>query len=87
MLAYSAVANAAFGAQPRLRRRRPGGPIFYARAFTPSRRCWPFAALAGRGPQPLLLSDIKIENLGRAAGVRAGAALLSLAGIPPLPGF
>jgi NADH-quinone oxidoreductase subunit N len=87
MLAYSAVANAGFlaltlgcGADGR------AASIFYAVVYAIT-TLLAFAALAGRGPEPLQMSDIKIENLGALRAFALVLALLSLAGIPPLPGF
>jgi NADH-quinone oxidoreductase subunit N len=46
-----------------------------------------FAALSGRGTGPLELSDIKVEGMGALRALALGLGLLSLAGIPPTPGF
>ena len=46
-----------------------------------------FAALAGRGEGPLQLSDIKLEGFGVLRALALVIGLLSLAGIPPTPGF
>ena len=87
MLAYSAVVNAGFvalalgcGADGR------AAAVFYVVVYAATSLLL-FAALAGRGTGPLRLSDISAERLGplRAAGLAVG--LLSLAGIPPAPGF
>ena len=87
MLAYSAVANAGFlalvlgcGADGR------AASIFYAIVYALT-TVLAFAALAGRGPEPLAMSDLRLENLGALRALALVIALLSLAGIPPLPGF
>jgi NADH-quinone oxidoreductase subunit N len=46
-----------------------------------------FAALAGRGPEPLPMADLRGADLGALRALALVIALLSLAGIPPLPGF
>jgi len=87
MLAYSAVANAGFlalalgcGADGR------AAAIFYAVTYGVT-TILAFAALAGRGPEPLPMSDVRLENLGALRALALAFALLSLAGIPPTPGF
>src|SRR5262249_7706382 len=87
MLAYSAVVNGGFmalalGCGPQGRSAAIFFVVSYAATATLA-----FAALAGRGTGPLRLGSIATERLGplRAAGLALG--LLSLAGIPPAPGF
>ena len=87
MLAYSAVANAGFlalalgcGADGRT------AAIFYAITYAVT-TLLAFAALAGRGPEPLLMSDLRRDGLGALRALALVLALLSLAGIPPTPGF
>jgi NADH-quinone oxidoreductase subunit N len=87
MLAYSAVANAGFmalalgcGAEGR------AASIFYAVTYTTT-ALLVFAALAGRGTGPLRYADIKLEGLGALRSLALVLGLLSLAGIPPTPGF
>ena len=46
-----------------------------------------FAALAGRGTEPLALRDVRLEGMGALRALALVLALLSLAGIPPTPGF
>ncbi len=87
MLAYSAVVHAGFltlalgsGADGL------NAAIFYVVVYAAT-SLLVFASLAGRGTGGLPLSAISLERLGplRAAGLALG--LLSLAGIPPAPGF
>jgi len=87
MLAYSAVANAGFlalalgcGADGR------AASIFYAITYAVT-TLLAFAALSGLGTEPLAMSDIRLKNLGALRALALVIALLSLAGIPPLPGF
>jgi NADH-quinone oxidoreductase subunit N len=87
MLAYSAVANAGFlaltlgcGADGR------AASIFYAIVYALS-TLLAFAALGGRGAGPLLFSDVRIEKMGALRSLALVFALLSLAGLPPRPGF
>lgn len=87
LLAYSAVANAGFialalgcGADGR------AAAIFYAIVYALT-TLLAFAALGGRGAGPLLLSDVRLENMGALRALALVLAMLSLAGIPPLPGF
>jgi NADH-quinone oxidoreductase subunit N len=87
LLAYSAVANAGFlalalgcGVEGR------AASIFYVVTYATT-ALLAFAALAGRGTGPLALSDIKLEGMGALRALALALALLSLAGIPPTPGF
>jgi NADH-quinone oxidoreductase subunit N len=87
LLAYSAVANAGFlalalgcGADGR------AASVFYVVTYATT-AVLTFAALSGRGTGPLLLSDIKLEGMGALRALALGLGLLSLAGIPPTPGF
>ncbi|MFN8632810.1 MAG: proton-conducting transporter membrane subunit [Chloroflexota bacterium] len=87
LLAYSAVANAGFlalalgcGAEGR------AAAIFYVVTYATT-AVLVFAALAGRGAGPLALSDVKLEGLGALRALALVLGLLSLAGIPPTPGF
>jgi NADH-quinone oxidoreductase subunit N len=87
MLAYSAVANAGFmalalgcGAEGR------AASIFYVATYSTT-ALLVFAALAGRGPGPLRFADIKLERFGALRALALVLGLLSLAGIPPTPGF
>ncbi len=87
LLAYSAIAHAGFlglatacgveGAR--------AGAYYLVGYGAAALLC--FAALAGRGTGPLPIGRIGAERLGgvRALGLLVG--LLSLAGVPPLPGF
>jgi NADH-quinone oxidoreductase subunit N len=87
LLAYSAVANAGFMALA-LGSGAEGlaASVFYVVIYTTT-AVLAFAALSGRGAGPLLLSDIKLEGMGALRALALGLALLSLAGIPPTPGF
>ncbi len=87
ILAYSAVANAGFmalaigcGAEGR------AAAIFYVVTYSTT-ALLVFAALAGRGPGPLRLQDVKLEGIGALRALALVLGLLSLAGIPPTPGF
>lgn len=87
LLAYSAVANAGFlalalgcGVEGR------AASIFYVVTYATT-AVLTFAALAGRGTGPLALADVKIEGMGALRALALGLGLLSLAGIPPTPGF
>jgi NADH-quinone oxidoreductase subunit N len=87
LLAYSAVANAGFlalalgcGAEGR------AAAIFYVVTYATT-ALLAFAALAGRGPEPLNLRDIRFEGMGALRALALVLAVLSLAGIPPTPGF
>jgi NADH-quinone oxidoreductase subunit N len=87
LLAYSAVANAGFlalalgcGAEGR------AASIFYVVTYATT-ALLAFAALSGRGTGPLALADIKMEGMGALRALGLALALLSLAGIPPTPGF
>jgi len=87
LLAYSAVANAGFlalalgcGAEGR------AASIFYVVTYSTT-ALLAFAALSGRGTGPLPLSEIKLEGMGALRALALALALLSLAGIPPTPGF
>jgi NADH-quinone oxidoreductase subunit N len=87
LLAYSAVANAGFlalalgcGAEGR------AASIFYVVSYATT-ALLVFAALAGRGTDPLNLRDIRLEGMGSLRALALVLGLLSLAGIPPTPGF
>lgn len=87
LLAYSAVANAGFmalalgcGADGR------AASIFYVVTYATT-ALLVFAALAGRGTDPLHLRDVKLEGMGALRALALVLGLLSLAGIPPTPGF
>lgn len=87
LLAYSAVANAGFlalalgcGADGR------AAAIFYVVTYATT-ALLAFAALAGRGTDPLNLRDIRLEGMGALRALALVLAVLSLAGIPPTPGF
>jgi NADH-quinone oxidoreductase subunit N len=87
LLAYSAVANAGFlalalgcGAEGR------AAAIFYVVTYATT-ALLAFAALAGRGTEPLALRDIRLEGMGALRALALVLGLLSLAGIPPTPGF
>ena len=87
LLAYSAVANAGFlalalgcGAEGR------AAAIFYVLTYATT-ALLVFAALAGRGTEPLALRDIRLEGMGALRALALVLGLLSLAGIPPTPGF
>jgi NADH-quinone oxidoreductase subunit N len=87
LLAYSAVANAGFlalalgcGADGR------AAAIFYVVTYATT-ALLAFAALAGRGTEPLALRDIRREGMGALRALALVLGLLSLAGIPPTPGF
>ena len=87
MLAYSTVANAGFlalalgcGADGR------AAAVFYVVVYA-STALLIFAALAGRGTGPLDFAQVPLEGFGAIRAFGLGLGLLSLAGIPPLPGF
>lgn len=87
LLAYSAVANAGFlalalgcGADGR------AAAVFYVVTYSTT-ALLAFAALGGRGTGTLALSDIRTEGFGALRALALVFALLSLAGIPPTPGF
>ena len=87
LLAYSTVANAGFlalalgcGQQGR------AAAIFYVVVYALT-SLLVFATLAGRGTGPLRLSDVRAEGFGPLRAVALSIGLLSLAGIPPAPGF
>jgi NADH-quinone oxidoreductase subunit N len=87
LLAYSAVSNAGFlalalgcGAEGR------SAAIFYVVIYATT-MLLVFAALAGRGTQPLPLTDVRQEGMGGLRALALALGLLSLAGIPPTPGF
>jgi NADH-quinone oxidoreductase subunit N len=46
-----------------------------------------FAALSGRGSGPVQLSTLTAEGLGTTRSLALSLGLLSLAGVPPTPGF
>lgn len=87
MLAYSAVANAGFlalalgcGAEGR------AASVFYVVTYATT-ALLVFAALSGRGTGPLSFADVKLEGMGALRSLALVLGLLSLAGIPPTPGF
>jgi NADH-quinone oxidoreductase subunit N len=87
LLAYSTVANAGFlalalgcGTEGR------AASIFYVVTYSTT-ALLVFAALAGRGAGPLALADIKTDGFGALRALALVIGLLSLAGIPPTPGF
>jgi NADH-quinone oxidoreductase subunit N len=87
LLGYSAIAHAGFlalalgcGADGRL------AAVFYVVTYGVTVMLV-FAALAGLGTDPLPLDSLGQANLGPLRGVALGLGLLSLAGIPPMPGF
>jgi NADH-quinone oxidoreductase subunit N len=87
LLAYSAVANAGFlalalgcGAEGR------AAAVFYVVTYAIT-AILAFAALSGRGTGPLALTEIKLEGMGALRALALCLGLLSLAGIPPTPGF
>jgi NADH-quinone oxidoreductase subunit N len=87
MLAYSTVANAGFlalglGCGPD----GHAAAIFYAVTYALTALLI-FAALAGRGTGPLAFRDVLGEGFGATRALGLSLGLLSLAGIPPTPGF
>ena len=87
LLAYSTVTNAGFialavgcGTQGR------AAAIFYVVVYALT-SLLVFATLAGRGTGPLHLSDVRTEGLGPLRAIMLCIGLLSLAGVPPAPGF
>ena len=87
LLAYSTVANAGFmalalgtGVEGR------AAAVFYAAIYS-STALLVFAALSGGGAGPLFLSEIKLEGFGALRALALVIGMLSLAGIPPTPGF
>jgi len=87
MLAYSTVSNAGFlalalgcGTQGR------AAAIFYVVVYALT-SLLVFATLAGRGAGPLRLADVRAENFGPLRAIALCFGLLSLAGVPPAPGF
>jgi NADH-quinone oxidoreductase subunit N len=90
LLAYSAVAHAGFLALG-IASGVPGGAAvaFYVVGYGAA-ALLAFASLAGTGTGPLPLSALRPGGslqLGPARAVGLIVALLSLAGVPPLPGF
>jgi NADH-quinone oxidoreductase subunit N len=86
LLAYSAIAHAGFlaiaagsGAAGRQ------AAIFYVVVYGATAMLV-FAALAGLGPEPIGISELP-ERLGLQRSLALCLGLMSLAGIPPLPGF
>jgi NADH-quinone oxidoreductase subunit N len=86
LLAYSAVAHAGFlamaigsGAAGRQ------AAVFYVVVYG-STAMLVFAALAGLGPEPITFAELP-SRLGLQRGLALCFGLMSLAGIPPLPGF
>jgi NADH-quinone oxidoreductase subunit N len=87
LLAYSAVVHAGFialaagsGADGRV------AAAFYGLIYG-AMALLAFAALSGRGGGPILLSRIRDERFGTWRSLALIVALLSLAGVPPTPGF
>jgi NADH-quinone oxidoreductase subunit N len=87
MLSYSAIAHAGFlalalgcGAEGRL------AAVFYVVTYAVTVMLI-FASLAGLGNSPLQFDALSRANLGPLRGLALGLGLLSLAGIPPTPGF
>jgi NADH-quinone oxidoreductase subunit N len=87
LLGYSAIANGGF-----LALALGCGPdgslaaIFYVVIYAISVMLI-FAALAGLGNGPLPLDQLETGRLGPVRNAALGLGLLSLAGIPPMPGF
>ena len=87
ILAYSAIAHAGFlglaiGCGPAGR----DAAIFYVVAYAASAGLV-FAALSGRSNDPLDLETLREKPLGTLRGLALVLGLLSLAGVPPSPGF
>ncbi len=87
MLAYSTVANAglmalALGCGPEGR----AAAIFFVVIYVLT-ILLAFAAMAGRGTGPLPFGEVRGEGLSATRALGLTLALLSLAGIPPTPGF
>ena len=87
MLAYSTVANAGLmalalgcGAEGR------AAAIFFVAIYALT-VLLAFAAIAGRGTGPLPFGEVRAEGLSATRALGLALALLSLAGIPPTPGF
>ncbi|MDP8922711.1 MAG: hypothetical protein M3O34_07525 [Chloroflexota bacterium] len=87
LLAYSTVANAGFlalalgcGASGR------AAAIFFVVVYALT-SLLVFATLSGRGTGPLPLADVRAEGFGPLRAIALSIGLLSLAGIPPAPGF
>lgn len=87
MIAYSTVANAGFmalalgcGADGR------AAAIFYVVIYALTALLI-FAAIAGRVPPQLRFADVPVEGFGALRALGLSLGLLSLAGIPPTPGF
>lgn len=87
MLAYSAIANAGFLAVAL--GSGPGGrvaAVFYVVVYAAS-TLLALVTLAGRPNQPIPYASLRTGEFGPLRAVMLGIALLSLAGIPPAPGF
>lgn len=87
ILGYSAIAHAGFlalaigcGANGR------DAAVFYVVVYAASAGLV-FAALSGRGSDPMDLETLREKPLGTLRGVALALGLLSLAGVPPSPGF
>ena len=60
--------------------------VFYAIVYAAT-AILVFATLAGQGTGPLPISELSTSGLGPLRGIALSLGLLSLAGIPPTPGF
>ena len=86
LLAYSAVAHAgllAMGIGSGVAGRQAA--IFYVIAYGAT-ALLVFSALAGLGPEPIPFADLP-RRIGAARTIALVLGLMSLAGVPPLPGF
>ncbi len=86
LLAYSAIAHAGFlamaiGSGPAGRQ----AAIFYVVAYAAT-ALLVFTALSGLGPEPIRFTDLP-KRLGPQRTIALCFGLMSLAGVPPLPGF
>ncbi|HLY64957.1 MAG TPA: proton-conducting transporter membrane subunit, partial [Chloroflexota bacterium] len=86
LLAYSAIAHAGFLAMAAASGAAGGqAAIFYVVVYGATAMLV-FAALAGLGPEPITFSELP-ARLGVQRSLALCFGLMSLAGIPPLPGF